>query len=322
LNILHRDISLQNLLVGVDGVCRVADFGAAKSDLRRFSTDQNYLLGKLLYMPPEYLRRDEVGVTLDIYSLGITLWHLLTGGELWEDASEAQVISCIIEGEIPPVSATVPVPPQLDALVAKATHVEPQSRFQSAKSMARTIEALGRETGWLATHSEVAEWARALVSHDLDERRKALAIASARRSTSTGVHGGETDAPPPPVWSPWSFWALLALIGLAGVGAVAVFALRTTEEPHAVPDGVAVEPAGSMLPSVRPADPVEPAAGPLPSARPADPVSAASASAEPPVDLAPPPTVRTPPKARPEPRALRPRAVKPADELTTKNPYR
>jgi serine/threonine-protein kinase len=96
LNILHRDISLQNLLVGVDGVCRVADFGAAKSDLRKFSTDQNYLLGRLLYMPPEYLRRDEVGVTLDIYSLGITMWHMLTGGELWETASEGQVIARIM----------------------------------------------------------------------------------------------------------------------------------------------------------------------------------------------------------------------------------
>lgn len=89
LNILHRDISLQNLLVGVDGVCRIADFGAAKSDLRKFSTDQNYLLGKLRYMPPEYLRRDEVGVTLDIYALGITMWYMLTGTELWETESEA-----------------------------------------------------------------------------------------------------------------------------------------------------------------------------------------------------------------------------------------
>ncbi|HEY6727465.1 MAG TPA: serine/threonine-protein kinase, partial [Polyangiaceae bacterium] len=172
LNILHRDISLQNLLVGVDGVCRVADFGAAKSDVRKYSTDQRYLLGKLLYLPPEYLRRDETGPTLDIYSLGITLWQTLAGVELWKDQSEAQVVASIIEGKIPKVSEYANVPAELDALIAKATATDLKQRFQSAQLMAEAIESLGRDLGLLAPHSEVARWAKRLIADELQARRQ------------------------------------------------------------------------------------------------------------------------------------------------------
>jgi len=180
LNIIHRDISLQNLLVGVDGVCRIADFGAAKSDLRDFTTDKNYLLGKLLYVPAEYLRRDEIGPTLDIYSLGITLWHLLTGCSPWHGQSEAQVVACILKGKVPKVSEHALVPPAVDELVAKATRRDPAQRFQSAESMAAKIEAIGRHAGHLATHSEVARFVKTHMQPSLDQRRQYIAGAKAR----------------------------------------------------------------------------------------------------------------------------------------------
>src|SRR5262245_44859594 len=61
LELLHRDVSLQNILIGRDGVSRIADFGIAKSALGSVHTDQGYVLGKLLYMPPEYLRHESTG---------------------------------------------------------------------------------------------------------------------------------------------------------------------------------------------------------------------------------------------------------------------
>ena len=88
LGLLHRDVSPQNVLIGRDGVTRLADFGVAKSALASVQTDQNYLVGKLMYLPPEYLKRSPVGPTLDIYSLGVTLWTAFAGRDPWPNASE------------------------------------------------------------------------------------------------------------------------------------------------------------------------------------------------------------------------------------------
>jgi serine/threonine-protein kinase len=178
LKIIHRDISLQNLLIGVDGVCRVADFGAAKSELRSFSTDQRYLLGKLVYLPPEYLQRAPAEPTLDVYSLGITLWHALTGEHLWAREAEAQIVARIIEGDIPRVSERVTVPSALDELVAKATHIQAAERFRSADEMAQELERLAREHGCVATHSEVARFVKSQVGGELEQRRMQIAHAT------------------------------------------------------------------------------------------------------------------------------------------------
>src|SRR5688572_21173706 len=95
LNVLHRDMSLQNILVGRDGVTRLLDFGIARSDLGGNTTDQRYLVGKLPYLPPEYLRREALTPAADVYGLGVTLWLGLTGKELWAGASEAQLLQHI-----------------------------------------------------------------------------------------------------------------------------------------------------------------------------------------------------------------------------------
>src|SRR5690606_19919218 len=141
-------------------------------------------------VPAEYLRRDEIGPTLDIYSLGITLWHLLTGCSPWHGQSEAQVVACILKGKVPKVSEHALVPPAVDELVAKATRRDPAQRFQSAESMAAKIEAIGRHAGHLATHSEVARFVKTHMQPSLDERRQYIAGAKARpkpRIASTPV---------------------------------------------------------------------------------------------------------------------------------------
>ncbi|HEY6556961.1 MAG TPA: serine/threonine-protein kinase [Polyangiaceae bacterium] len=175
LDILHRDVSLQNVLVGRDGVARIADFGIAKSALGSVTTDKSYVVGKLLYMPREYLCRETPAPTLDVYALGITLWLALSGHELWPDVSEAQLITHIVEDTVPRLSTVMRIPPQIEELVATAVHPDPARRFASARVMADEIERLSRQTGWVASHAEVAQFLEQLLGAELRERRGKLA---------------------------------------------------------------------------------------------------------------------------------------------------
>jgi eukaryotic-like serine/threonine-protein kinase len=175
LNALHRDVSLQNILVGRDGLSRLLDFGIARSDLGGASTDQRYLVGKLSYLPPEYLQRQPVGPSCDVYGLGVTMWLALTGKELWPGSSEAQILHQIIQEGVPPLSKELSVAPEIVDLVSRACARDVTARFQSAREMAAAIEDLGRDRGWLATHHEVAQLVNEVVGTDLSRRRERIA---------------------------------------------------------------------------------------------------------------------------------------------------
>src|SRR5262249_2389395 len=75
--LVHRDVSPQNLLVGLDGVTRVTDFGVAKSASKGASTTDGHLKGKIAYMAPEYLRGQTIDRRLDIFAMGIVLWETI-----------------------------------------------------------------------------------------------------------------------------------------------------------------------------------------------------------------------------------------------------
>jgi eukaryotic-like serine/threonine-protein kinase len=196
LNVLHRDVSLQNILVGRDGVARLLDFGIARSDLGGNTTDQHYIVGKLPYLPPEYLRREPLTPSADVYSLGVTLWLALTGKELWAGASEAQVLQHIVAEGIPPLSEALEVAPEIVELVARACCHDPTRRFRSARDMAAAIEQIGRERGWVATHHEVAEWIEALCGVDLSRRRERIALLASPAARPAVLSQSELTAPP------------------------------------------------------------------------------------------------------------------------------
>jgi eukaryotic-like serine/threonine-protein kinase len=180
LKILHRDVSLQNVLVGRDGVARIADFGIAKSAFASVSTDQSYVVGKLLYLPAEYLLREGTGPSLDVYSLGMTLWLTLSGREPWPGASEAQLVRHIVGSEAPPLSTVMTIAPRIEQVVARACRRQKDERYQSAREMAADIEAIARESGGVATHAEVAASLEALAGADLRRRRELIAKGLSR----------------------------------------------------------------------------------------------------------------------------------------------
>jgi serine/threonine protein kinase len=190
LRMLHRDVSTQNVLVGRDGVARLADFGIAKAIISSVVTDRAYLQGRVAYMPPEYLRREQVDRRLDVYAAGVTLWAALAGKLPWQDAAEAQVIHHAVFQGIPPLSsAGVTVAPALEEIVARACDRAPANRFATAEDMLRALDELGRRTGWLASHAEVASLVEVLLGAELRARRATIAqrLSAPGRSLSPAL---------------------------------------------------------------------------------------------------------------------------------------
>ena len=88
LRLVHRDISPHNILVGVDGIARITDFGIALAEARLTSTKSGQLKGKLPYMAPEQLEADDVDRRVDVYATGCVLWEMLAGQRLFAAKSE------------------------------------------------------------------------------------------------------------------------------------------------------------------------------------------------------------------------------------------
>ncbi|MEZ4257675.1 MAG: serine/threonine-protein kinase [Polyangiaceae bacterium] len=177
LGIVHRDVSPQNVLVGVDGVARVLDFGVAKARGRLHETRDGQVKGKLAYMAPEQLGGDASPST-DVYAAAIVLWEMLAGRRLFDGDSEIQIMGRVLAGVTSPPSAYAPVPQPLEAVVMRALSLAPQSRFSSAADMQRALtEACA---GQIATRAEVAAWVSELAAESLAERRALAAkMASA-----------------------------------------------------------------------------------------------------------------------------------------------
>ncbi len=167
LGIVHRDVSPQNVIVGVDGTPRVLDFGVAKAAGRLQSTRDGQLKGKLAYMGPEQLTGAPVARSSDVYSAAVVLWEALTGTRLYDGDNDARVFASVLAGNPPPPSHLVPdLPEQLDAVVMRGLEREPQKRFKTAREMALALEAVIRS----ASATDVGAWVERLAESSLAKR--------------------------------------------------------------------------------------------------------------------------------------------------------
>lgn len=172
LSVVHRDVSPQNVLVGVDGVPRVLDFGVAKAAARVQVTRDGQMKGKLAYMAPEQLQAKGVDRRTDIFAAGIVLWEALTGRRLFDAEEASEVLRMILSEDIPPPSAVVPsIPRNIDATVMKALLRDPSKRYQTAREFAIALE----EAMHLASPREVGEWVEKVAGETLLHREQALA---------------------------------------------------------------------------------------------------------------------------------------------------
>ncbi len=187
LQIIHRDVSPQNILVGLDGTPRVLDFGIAKAAGRLQTTRDGQLKGKIAYMSPEQLRVEKIDRRTDVYAAGVVLWEALTARRLFRGENDVATFGKVLTGDITPPSRVVgEIPPGLDAIVMRALSRAPDDRFPTAREMARALEramplvAAADIGDWVTRHAGKSLAARAEQVAEIESDRDNLAPARAQ----------------------------------------------------------------------------------------------------------------------------------------------
>lgn len=147
LNIIHRDMSPQNIMISYDGEVKIVDFGIAKAEAAGESTRVGTLKGKFSYMSPEQAEGLIIDKGSDIFSLGIILWELIADDRLFVANNEMNILKRIKECDIPDLRRVNPtVPVELEKIVKKALMKDKTLRYQSAAELQRDLSRfLNRE---------------------------------------------------------------------------------------------------------------------------------------------------------------------------------
>jgi serine/threonine protein kinase len=141
LEIVHRDVSPQNILVSYEGEIKVIDFGIAKAASASQHTKTGMLKGKFAYMSPEQVRGLPLDRRSDIFSAGIVLWELLCGRSLFKGESEVETLEKVRNAVIPAIRSVQPsVPVLLERITGKALAAEPSERFATARDFQQELE--------------------------------------------------------------------------------------------------------------------------------------------------------------------------------------
>jgi hypothetical protein len=158
LDLVHRDVSPQNVLVDKTGVVKLADFGIARSADRSSHTATGVMKGKIAYMAPEQLRGEPYDHRVDLYAMGVVLFELGTGHRLYEGVSEQALLFHIVKGDPPPLNRLDDVPAPLAGVIRSALHLDVRARVQHAAEMrAALLPARQEERGKASLARAVAE---------------------------------------------------------------------------------------------------------------------------------------------------------------------
>lgn len=180
LNIVHRDVSPQNILVSYEGEVKLVDFGIAKAASRGSETRTGILKGKLSYMAPEQASGKAVDRRADIFAIGVILYEILTGHKLFKGDNDFNTLEKVREAKVdPPItSLNNKVAPELEAIIIKALAREPNDRYQSASEMQTALEDHMSQKGYDFSTVRLAQYLQTLFQHDIEQDSQRFRIVS------------------------------------------------------------------------------------------------------------------------------------------------
>jgi serine/threonine protein kinase len=183
LGIIHRDVSPQNIMVSIEGIPRLLDFGIAKASSSSHVTRAGLLKGKIAYMAAEQIRGEEVSRAADVYACGVILWELLALRRLHAGRGEAEILSAVTGGELSTlVAALEPIRSAmskerweqivaLEPVVSRALSTQAKDRYQTAAEMMNRLLGVAPAASAL----EIAEWVKGRGAEYLERRQQVLA---------------------------------------------------------------------------------------------------------------------------------------------------
>lgn len=171
LNIVHRDVTPQNIMVRTDGVTKVVDFGVARAANRATRTATGLVKGKVPYMPPEQLSGGDLDGRADQWALGVVLWEMLCGKRLFKAENDAMVITRILREPIPPPEAMgASVPPELSAIVMRMLRRDRNNRFARLHDVADALQSCLDSVSQQSSESAVAAFVQKVAGEKIRER--------------------------------------------------------------------------------------------------------------------------------------------------------
>ncbi|MGE5411688.1 MAG: serine/threonine-protein kinase, partial [Clostridiales bacterium] len=145
---LHRDLKPSNIIINRDNIAKIMDFGISKSIFDKGITNTGTNIGTLYYMSPEQIKGDDITLQSDIYSIGITLYEMLSGAVPFDYQNEYQVIEGHLKENAPELLSKVPgLPLTIQKIIEKAIGKKPQSRFTDCKDFYDELVKLENEMG-------------------------------------------------------------------------------------------------------------------------------------------------------------------------------
>ena len=235
LQLVHRDVSPDNILISAAGAVKLADFGIAKAVTQSHHTKTGVVKGKLPYMSPEQVRSEPLDRRADIFSLGVVLYELVAGAKPYEARSEIDLIQAIVKKDRIPLSSRRPdTPPELERIVLRAMERDRALRYSDCRVMHGELEQFLISAGQPVSAFQIAELLERYVPPGRREPRPevrarktpgppAAAPESVREEEPTDTHQSEWSAPTRERTAPREArrppWPLIVAV-LAGVAAI------------------------------------------------------------------------------------------------------
>ena len=183
LGLVHRDVSPQNILVGVDGRSAIVDFGVAKAAaLESTRTATDVLKGKMAYMAPEYVSKRIATPQADVFSLGVVCWEALAHRRLFKGEDEMDTMQRVLSpNPAPMLNEISAIDLNVSAIVARALVKDSTKRFRTSLELADALEAKAAAYEVLATKAEVSACLKSLLATQLENRKALLRDALGER---------------------------------------------------------------------------------------------------------------------------------------------
>jgi len=187
LQIIHRDMSPQNIVLSYEGEVKILDFGIAKAASKISKTEAGVLKGKFSYMSPEQASGRPIDQTTDIYACGVILHELLSSERLFRAETDMETIERVKQANVhPPSEKNSSIPKELDGVVLNALQRSPEKRYQTAGEMLSDLVQVAQHQNFALNSQELSAFLRTLFSESIKLERKLLKQSLAQIPISSG----------------------------------------------------------------------------------------------------------------------------------------
>ncbi|WP_224244168.1 serine/threonine protein kinase [Hyalangium gracile] len=210
LNIVHRDISPQNVLISFEGEVKVIDFGIAKAAGKATKTQAGILKGKFGYMSPEQIRGLPLDRRSDVFAIGVCLYEMLTGERLFVGDSDFSVLEKVRKAEVaPPSTYNRRIPEQLEKIVLKALARDVDERYQYASELGDDLQRFLITSDTIFGRKDLMQYMKATFAEDVEREKQRLAEYANIKppdgmlsAIEAGFSGSSSPSAPPPTPAP------------------------------------------------------------------------------------------------------------------------